>query len=37
MQYDNIVISVLGREEEVIKYLVEEIGVDKKKIITFEI
>lgn len=37
LQYDNIVISVLGREEEVIKYLVEEIGVDKKKIITFEI
>ncbi|MFA7570636.1 MAG: glycosyltransferase [Sulfurimonadaceae bacterium] len=37
MQYDKIIISVLGREEEIIKYLVEEVKIDKDKIITLEL
>ncbi|MCK9224196.1 MAG: hypothetical protein M0R46_15385 [Candidatus Muirbacterium halophilum] len=37
MQYDKIIISVLGREEEIIKYLTQDLGVDINKIITLEI
>ncbi|MGD9554003.1 MAG: hypothetical protein AB7D96_03745 [Arcobacteraceae bacterium] len=37
MHYDNIIISVLGREEEIIRYLVEELNIDKHKIITLDI
>lgn len=37
MKYDKIIISVLGREEEIIKYLTEELKIDKERIITFEI
>ena len=37
MRYDKIIISVLGREKEIIKYLTEELKIDKERIITFEI
>ncbi len=37
MQYDKIIISVLGREDEIIGYLVEKLHIDEKKIITFSI
>lgn len=37
MQFDKIIISVLGREKEITKYLVEDLKIDKNKIITFEI
>lgn len=33
MKYDKIIISVLGREDEIEKYLIEEIGVKEEKII----
>ena len=33
IDYDCVLISVLGREKEIEKYLVEEYGVDKNKII----
>ena len=36
MKYDKIIISVLGREKEIIKYLTEELKIDKGRIITFE-
>lgn len=37
IEYDCIVISVLGREKEIIEYLHNELNIDKNKIITFEI
>ena len=37
MQYDKIIISVLGREEEIIKYLVEELKINRDKIITLDV
>lgn len=37
MQFDKIIISVLGREEEITRYLLEDLQIDKNKIITFEI
>lgn len=37
MKYDKILISVLGREEEIIRYLVEELNIDREKIITLEV
>lgn len=37
MKYDKIIISVLGREEKIIKYLVEELNIDREKIVTLEI
>ena len=37
MKYDKIIISVLGREEEIIKYLVEDFGINRNKIITLEL
>ncbi len=37
MKYDKIIISVLGREQEIIKYLTNELNVDINKIITIEI
>lgn len=37
IQYDYIIVSVLGREEEIVKYLSEELEVNKEKVITFEI
>ena len=37
MKFDKVVISVLGREKEILRYLVENIGIDEKKIITFNI
>lgn len=36
MQFNKIIISVLGREEEIVKYLVEVLHIKKDKIITFE-
>lgn len=35
MEYDKIVISVIGREEDIERYLVCEIGVPKEKIVKF--
>lgn len=37
MKYDKILISVLGREEEIKRYLVKELSVPKNKIITIEL
>ncbi|WP_066355835.1 glycosyltransferase [Aliarcobacter skirrowii] len=37
MKYDKIIISVLGREEEIIKYLVEDLQINIDKIITLEL
>lgn len=37
MKYDKIIISVLGREEGIIKYLIEELQIEKEKIITLEL
>ncbi len=37
MEYDKIIISVLGREEEIIKYLVEDLQINIDKIITLEL
>ncbi|MDD2905826.1 MAG: glycosyltransferase [Sulfurimonas sp.] len=37
MKYDKIIISVLGREEEIIKNLTKELHIEKEKIITLEI
>ena len=37
MKYDKIIISVLGREEEIIKYLIDDLGIEKNKIITLDI
>lgn len=36
-KFDKIIISVLGREEEIINYLTKELCVPKNKIITFAI
>lgn len=36
MQFNKIIISVLGREEEIVKYLVDVLHIKKDKIITFE-
>lgn len=37
IKYDKIIISVLGREEEIIKYLVEDLKIDREKIIILNI
>jgi glycosyltransferase involved in cell wall biosynthesis len=37
MQYDKIIISVLGRENEIKAYLMNELNVSQNKIITLEI
>jgi FkbM family methyltransferase len=37
MQFDKIIISVLGREKEITKYLLEDLQIDKNKIIIFDI
>ncbi|DAB29049.1 MAG TPA: hypothetical protein CFH84_11595 [Sulfurimonas sp. UBA12504] len=37
IDYDCVLISVLGREKEIEKYLVEEYGVDKNKIISINL
>lgn len=37
MKYDKIIISVLGREEEIIKYLVQDLKINRDKIITLEL
>lgn len=37
MKYDKIIISVLGREKNIIKYLIEELYVNPDKIITLKI
>ncbi|WP_320035346.1 hypothetical protein [Halarcobacter sp.] len=37
MKYDKIIISVLGRENEIVEYLTKEIGINKNRIITLEI
>jgi len=37
MKYDKILISVLGREKEIKRYLVKELSVPKNKIITIEL
>lgn len=33
MKYDGIIISVLGREAEIVKYLTEELKIEKRKIL----
>ncbi len=37
MNYDNIIISVLGREDEIKDYLINSLGINKNKIITLSI
>jgi hypothetical protein len=37
MQYDKIIISVVGREDEIIKYLTQELNVEIDKIMTLNI
>lgn len=37
MKYDKILISVLGREEQIIKYLIEDLKINIEKIVTFNI
>jgi acetyltransferase-like isoleucine patch superfamily enzyme len=37
LKYDKIIISVLGRENEIIKYLVEEINIEIEKIIILDL
>ncbi|WP_418179600.1 LicD family protein [Aliarcobacter lanthieri] len=37
IKYDKVLISVLGREEEIIKYLVEDLKIARDKIITLDI
>lgn len=37
MNYDKIIISVLGREGEIIKYLMQELSIDIDRIVTLEI
>ena len=37
IKYDKIIISVLGREVEIIRYLVEDLHVSKDKIVTLHI
>lgn len=37
MKYDKIIISVLGREEEIINYLLTDIGIDLPEIVVFKI
>jgi FkbM family methyltransferase len=37
MQYDGIIISVLGREDEISSYLIQELQVNKNNIITLDI
>lgn len=35
IKYDKIIISVLGREDEIERYLVNDVGVEKSKIVRF--
>ena len=37
IKYDQVIVSVLGREEEIIKYLVEDLKIPRDKIITLEL
>jgi hypothetical protein len=37
MNYDKILISVLGREKEIINYLLDEVGVQRDRIMTLNI
>ena len=37
MHYDKIIISVLGREEEILKYLVEDLKIEQEKIVILEL
>ncbi len=37
LEYDKIIISVLGREDEIIKYLTQELDININKIITFKL
>ena len=37
LKYDKIIISVLGREDEIIRFLVEKLKIDRSKIITIDI
>jgi glycosyltransferase involved in cell wall biosynthesis len=37
IKYDKIIISVLGREKEIVEYLVEKLNINKNKIITLKI
>lgn len=37
INYDKIIVSVLGREEEIIKYLITELNIERKKIITINL
>ena len=35
-QFDYVIISVLGRENEITKYLVDDLEIDRNKIITLK-
>jgi glycosyltransferase involved in cell wall biosynthesis len=37
IDYDCLIISVLGREKEIVADLVNRIGIDEKKVLTFEL
>ncbi len=37
LKYDKIIISVLGREDSIIKYLTYELGIERDKILTFDL
>lgn len=37
MDFDKIIITVLGNEKEIIEYLTKEIGIDNKKILVFKL
>lgn len=37
MQYDKIIISVLGREKKILDYLINELKISRKKIVLLEI
>lgn len=37
MEYDKIIISVLGIEEEIIRYLTQDLKIDREKILTLEV
>lgn len=37
MHYDKIIVSVLGREHEIVKYLIDELNISKEKIAVLEL
>lgn len=37
MEYDKILISVLGREDDIVKYLTQDLGIKEEKIVTLRL